>query len=210
MHETNSIKSLACNALERLERNKLRNKSETNVIYPVSQTVSHETKNEGHLSGLSVPFEGSFYKKLENRPGFLTDKTDRFKNESNMSVLSVPSQGAFEKNLENIPPFFTDKTDKSGQGGGLSGLSGSKYGISDQNSLDASTLSDDYEERLAIAEYDGQQPPLQAARIAYQDAFIAVLTRLPFTEEPSTENWLDQRIKAAKEWLLAQGFKQPD
>ena len=40
------------------------------------------------------------------------------------------------------------------------------------------SLSDEHEERIAIAEYDGCQDTLQAQRIAYQDAFIAVLNTL--------------------------------
>lgn len=45
--------------------------------------------------------------------------------------------------------------------------------------FDEESLLYDFEERLAIAEYDGHQTPLQAERIAYQDAFIAVLNALP-------------------------------
>jgi hypothetical protein len=66
--------------------------------------------------------------------------------------------------------------------------------------IDKESLLYDYEERLAITEYDGQQTPLQAECIAYQDAFISVLTTLP---QETYENcpggdWLDTRIKAAK------------
>jgi len=43
-----------------------------------------------------------------------------------------------------------------------------------------SSLSDDYEERIAIAEYDGHQTSIQAQRIAYQDAFITTLNAYPF------------------------------
>jgi hypothetical protein len=65
----------------------------------------------------------------------------------------------------------------------------------------------EYEERLAIAEYDGEQSTIQAERIAYQDAFMAVLAALPY--ENVEDNWMVQRIKAAQEWLLYQGFRQP-
>lgn len=66
---------------------------------------------------------------------------------------------------------------------------------------------DDYEERLAIAEYDGQQSPTQAERIAYLDAFLAVLANLPY--EDVSEDWLAHRIKTAQVWLLDQGMGQP-
>jgi hypothetical protein len=77
--------------------------------------------------------------------------------------------------------------------------------------LHPSSLSDDYEERLAIAEYDGHQTPLQAERIAYQDAFISVLTTLPQEVPHLTqgEDWFDARVRAAKEWLHSQNFPQP-
>jgi hypothetical protein len=73
-------------------------------------------------------------------------------------------------------------------------------------------LSETYDERIAIAEYDGQQTITQAQRIAYQDAFIAVLNTLPYkdTEEGYDEDWLSQRIRAAREWLLAQGLEKPE
>jgi hypothetical protein len=40
-------------------------------------------------------------------------------------------------------------------------------------------MMEDFEERLAIAEYDGHQNDLQAQCIAYRDAFMAVLRVLP-------------------------------
>lgn len=77
--------------------------------------------------------------------------------------------------------------------------------------FDKESLLYDFEERLAIAEYDGHQTPLQAERIAYQDAFTSVLTALPQAvyENSPGEDWLDARIKAAKEWLQAQNLFQP-
>ncbi len=71
-----------------------------------------------------------------------------------------------------------------------------------------SPLSEEYEERLAIAEYDGHQTQVQAQRAAYLDAFIAVLNALPY-EEISGEKWLKQRVKAAQKWLLEQGLRLP-
>ena len=72
-------------------------------------------------------------------------------------------------------------------------------------------LSYEFEERAAIAEYDGNQTPLQAERIAYQDAFISVLTILhqEAYESSHGEDWLDARITAAKECLQAQNLFQP-
>ena len=74
-----------------------------------------------------------------------------------------------------------------------------------------SSLVDDYEERVAIAEYEGHQNNTQAQRLAYLDAFMAVLATLPQEDPQLTygENWLDDRIRAAKEWLLSQNFPQP-
>ena len=130
MHEINSLKTLASNALERLERNKARNKIETKASESVSESVFSGTQN----IALSEPL--------------------------------LP-QRAF--------------------------------------------LSEAYDERIAIAEYDGQQTPTQAQRIAYQDAFIAVLNTLSYgdTKESHETDWLDQRIKATKAWLSAQGLEQP-
>jgi len=65
----------------------------------------------------------------------------------------------------------------------------------------------DFEERLAIAEYDGQKTATQAECIAYVDAFVSVLVTLPYEYEEG--NWLGQRIIAAQEWLLDQGIPLP-
>ena len=50
----------------------------------------------------------------------------------------------------------------------------------------------DFEERLAIAEYDDQKSPLQAERIAYLGAFISILFTL--TEDNPHKDWLTQQI----------------
>lgn len=50
----------------------------------------------------------------------------------------------------------------------------------------------DFEERLAIAEYDDQKSPLQAERIAYLSAFISILFTL--TEDNPHKDWLTQQI----------------
>ena len=72
--------------------------------------------------------------------------------------------------------------------------------------IQISSLSEEYEERIAIAEYDGQQDTIQAQRIAYQDAFISVLNALPY-DDKEEKAWFEERIKAAKEWLLGQGIQ---
>lgn len=86
---------------------------------------------------------------------------------------------------------------------------GTNSGADDTTQYD--TLSYEFEERLAIAEYDGQQTPLQAQRIAYLDAFMAVLAALPYEEVEGyyDEDWLTRRVKATQNWLAARGLQQP-
>jgi len=69
--------------------------------------------------------------------------------------------------------------------------------------IQLSSLSEEYEERIAIAEYDGYQSSIQAQRIAYQNAFISVLNALPY-EDGEEGDWFEERINVAKEWLLKQ------
>jgi hypothetical protein len=70
-------------------------------------------------------------------------------------------------------------------------------------------LEDAYHERLAIAQYDGGQSMTQAQRIAYQDAFVSVLVTLPYVDNCYGEDWMEQRIKAAIEWLETKGINRP-
>ena len=142
MHETSSLKSLAFNTLERLKRNKPRNKRETKGLLSVSRPIHHET-------------------------------------------LHDTKNGSWVGDIALHPSSFS--------------------------ALRPSSVLEDYEERLAIAEYDGHQTALQAERIAYQDAFISVLVTLPQEayENSHGEHWLDARITAAKNWLQAQNFYQP-
>ena len=79
--------------------------------------------------------------------------------------VSVPSQSTFPENSKNRPTKLTDSTDKCEKEGGLSVMS-------------VSSLQEEREERLAIVEHEGQQSPLQAHKIAYQDAFIGILVSL--------------------------------
>ena len=101
----------------------------------------------------------------------------------------------------------TDITDKCLSTAGLSVTS-----VPALNSFDEDALFDTLEERLAIAEYDGYRTPSQAQRIAYQDAFIAVLNILPQedTQNGQRGDWLKLRIKVSKDWLVTQGLEQPE
>lgn len=88
----------------------------------------------------------------------------------------------------------------------------SKTNMSVLSGLSDPSLLENFEERLAIAEYDGQQTHLQAQRIAYLDAFMAVLATLPYEEEEGhyDEDWLTRRVKATQNWLVAEGLQQPE
>lgn len=121
----------------------------------------------------------------------------------------------WDENLENMPGGRPDKPDRLDPSLNLSGLSGPSQGDLNKTSVfpyEGSFLLDDFEERLAIAEYDGHQNPTQAQRIAYQDAFVAVLSTLPYEEENGyyDEDWMMRRIKAAQNWLVAQGLQRPE
>ncbi len=74
--------------------------------------------------------------------------------------------------------------------------------------FDKESLLYDFEERLAIAEYDGHQTLIQAQRIAYLDSLMAVLATLPY--ENVERDWVEHSIKAAKGWLVGQGIEQPE
>ncbi|MBY0293018.1 MAG: hypothetical protein K2W92_07015, partial [Alphaproteobacteria bacterium] len=90
------------------------------------------------------------------------DKSARFRFETNMSPLSLRPRGLLDEKMVNTPePDISDKPDRFNLKTNLSVMSG----------LSAPSLLDSFEERLAIAEYDGQQTHLQAHRIAYLDAF---------------------------------------
>lgn len=66
----------------------------------------------------------------------------------------------------------------------------------------------EYNERAAIAEYDGHQTRAQAQGTAYLDAFMAVLADLPYKNVE--DDWMEHRIKAAHKWLLDQGIEQAE
>ena len=161
-----------------------------------------------NLSGLSVPPRGLFLANGENRSTSRPDKTDKVEGGVNLSGLSVPPEGLFLANGENRLPSRPDKPDKVGNGANLSGLSVPSGGhLPGKGPLDVDSLLYEFEERLAIAEYDGCQNEIQAERIAYQDAFISVLNALPDDQERDlgVRRWLDQRIKASQDWLEQEG-----
>lgn len=74
----------------------------------------------------------------------------------------------------------------------------------------SSSLPDTYEERLAIAYYDGGQGMKLAKRMSYLENFADVLITLPYEGDSTSaeEDWLDQRIRKAKDWLESQGINQ--
>lgn len=169
--------------------------------------------NERLLSVLSVPSQGILDRNLENISATRTDITDKSNSEGLLSVLSVPPQRLLGKNLENISETRTDITDKCFFPSGLSVQSERHFKEASRDDLMKEAIFDDFEERLAITEYDGHQPSSQAQRIAYLDAFMAVLAALPW-ESPDQEgyenNWLDSKISAAREWLKDQGMQEPE
>lgn len=71
--------------------------------------------------------------------------------------------------------------------------------------VEADSFLYDFEERLAIAEYDGEASPVQAHCIAYLDAFISLLTHFA-EDEPDYQDWLKMKIHVALERLEGQSF----
>ncbi len=127
--------------------------------------------------------------KLENNHSKGGDRSDRFRFEMNMSPLSLRARGLLDEKMVNTPePDISNKPDPNLDFSGLSGPS----------------LRENFEERLAIAEMDGKQNPLQAHRIAYLDAFISILSTL--AEDDPHQDWLQQKIQTALATLEAQNF----
>ncbi len=162
-----------------------------------------------NLSGLSGSPWGLLRENLNNMPKIRPDISD---NTDKPDISDKPDK--WDENLENMPGGEPDKPDRLGPNLNLSGLSGPSQGDLNKTSVfpyEGCSLLDDFEERLAIAEYDGQQSSTQAQRIAYQDALIALLNTLRYEEEGGyyDEDWLTRRIKAAQNWLVAQGLHQP-
>lgn len=136
---------------------------------------------------------------LEKKSEIQPDKPDRFNSKTNMSVMSGPSRELLEQNLRKLPELQPDKPDRFNLKTNMSVMSGP-------------SLRENFEERLAIAEYDGKQTHLQAQRIAYLDAFMAVLANLPYEEEEGyyDEDWLTRKVKTTQYHLAAQGLQQPE
>jgi hypothetical protein len=131
---------------------------------------------------------------LENEIVNRSDKSDRFRFETNMSGLSLHPRGLLDEKLEKVENNHSkggDKSDRFKLEPNMSGLSGPE-------------LRENFEERLAISEYDGQQTHLQAQRIAYLDAFISILSTL--AEDDPRQDWLAQKIQIALVTLEAQNF----
>lgn len=121
----------------------------------------------------------------------------------NLSGLSGRPWGLLEEKVEINPSKGGDKSDRFKFEPNMSPLSVPPKGLFP---LNRGSLLYDFEERLAIAEYDGCQNPTQAERIAYQDAFVSVLVTLSYDE--GEEDWLSRKVKSATEWLLDQGIAQ--
>ena len=125
-----------------------------------------------------------------------------------VSAMSVFSKGLSLEMEKNRPTTVLTELTRSHQ----SGLSVPPKGLFPANGatpplLNSHSLLDDYEERLAIAEWEGGQSPLHAQRIAYQDAFIATLVSLPeqlCCDTTSPQEWLSRRIHSANAWLTTQ------
>jgi hypothetical protein len=123
------------------------------------------------------------------------------------SIKDLAIQLLQRKNIRNggivvepnwIPPYSTPTTTQAGE-----------FTKQDYISISPS-LKDDFEERIAIAEYDGQQDTLQAHRIAYESAVITVLNANPpnGSVKPGVD-WLNERIKSVENWLLLEGIERP-
>ena len=159
--------------------------------------------NARPLSVLSVRTPGLLeenLEKVENNPETGTDKTDKPLDGGPLSVLSVLSVRPLrllDEKMVNMPE--SDISDRLDPNLNLS--------CRLQNNLEKFSspyVEQDFEEQLAIAEYDGGQTSLHAQRIAYLDAFISVLTTLPATA--SQRDWLDMRIQTALDWIESQNF----
>jgi hypothetical protein len=167
---------------------------------------SDRFEKDANLSGLSGGPSGLLdEKKVENNLRKGGHKSDRFRFEPNMSPLSLRLRGLFDEKMEKVennPRKGGDKSDRFKLESNMSPLSLRSPELLDQNFYPYG--EHDFEERLAIAEYDGDQIDIQAQRIAYLDAFISALTSLPATE--TQRDWLDMRIQTCLAWIEGQKF----
>ncbi|MBY0293161.1 MAG: hypothetical protein K2W92_07740, partial [Alphaproteobacteria bacterium] len=116
-----------------------------------------------------------------------------------MEYDDVLTREKTEKKIAAEKEMNTDNTDRFKTNANV--LSVPTGGVLGQNSF---YQYEEYEERIAIAEVDGNQNPLQAHRIAYLDAFIALLSAL--AEDDPHQDWLTQKIQAALATLEEQNF----
>jgi len=170
----------------------------------VEQTLNqwNNQRNRGGTSSLKALANNVLERNKDwNKPGTVASKS--------VPPMLQSSSACGTKSLLNVPRPVQHEIAHETKNGSMLGDIASH--LSSLSALHLSSVMEDYEERLAIAEYDGQQPPLQAERIAYLDALISVLTTLPEAayENSPGEDWLDARITAAKEWLQAQNLFQP-
>jgi hypothetical protein len=190
-----------------LERNTAWNKPGTEASKPVPPMP--QTPPSCGTDGEGVEQSNEQLKIAEENEA-LPDKTDKCLPPAGLSILSAPPQGTLDENGENTLPIRTDTTDKPQEAPSseIFCVPSKKFPACP---FDRFSLLTDFEERLAIAEYDGHQSPQQAQRTAYQDAFMAVLSALPEVDTPesSSEDWFDQRIKASQAWLSVQGVERP-
>ena len=131
------------------------------------------------------------------------DISDRFDSKVNMSGLSGRPQRILDQNLENMPETAPDISDRFDSNVNMSGLSGRPGNVFEKNF--SSYGKHDFEERIAIAEMDGNQNPFQAHCIAYLDAFISLLSTL--AEEGPHRGWLTQKIQTTLAILEAKNFR---
>ena len=150
--------------------------------------------NMSPLSLCSREFLDEKLEKVENNHSKGGDKSARFRFEPNMSPLSLRPRGLLDEKMEKVENNYSKGGDKSAR----FRFEPNMYG------LPGASLRESFEERLAIAEYDGQQTPLQVERIAYLDAFLTLLFDL--TALNPQRDWLAQKVQAAVTTLETQHF----
>ena len=154
--------------------------------------------------------------RLKKKHGMRTDRTDIV---NTVSVLSVHASDTFWENNMVNGHARTDRTDTVNTMSVLSvhtqGDFLKKDGIHSQktpiNRTDKTDIVDQYEERVAIAEFDGGQNTSQAHRIAYQDAIITTLNATtPDSRLKDDTDWFLERVKTAQDFLMTQGIPKPE
>ena len=197
------------------QRNSPRNMGGTFSLKALASKVLEQNKernNPGTAASKSVPPRPQSSSACgTNAEVDCKGEADNFLNEFNEHAAIMEYEGVLtrekaeklKQNKEKIKivaekETSTDNTDRFEIDANITGLSVPTGGVLGQNSFYP------YEERLAIAEIDGQQNPLQAHRIAYLDAFISILSTL--AEDDPHQDWLTQKIQTALAILEAQNF----